>query len=569
MNTIYLRIEREWRTWSMNRQVRAHAKTKWDSKPIVLFNVSSRLSGFSQNAAFTLITGWGIQLAGVPVIHFACQAGMSRCVLGTNPDDPGQAPPCKNCIVQSKKLTASSKTIWFTYQPDPTLADALQELGLDELVEFKFPLPEYQSQYAETTSQAAGHFSSDTTFQKDKDGNGGLYIPLGRLVLPSLRWSLRRHHLIDNEATRFLLREFIQSAYRVAAEFSRLLIEVDPQAVVVFNGLQFPEATARWVAQQEGLRVIAHEVGFQPFSAFFSDEQVTAYPINIPDEFELSPDQQSKIDTHLSRRFRGDFTMAGIRFWPEMEGLGEDFLRKAKTFDQIVPIFTNVIFDTSQVHANTVFTDMFAWLDLLLNLIRKHPGTLFVIRAHPDEMRYGKKSRESVNAWVESNGIEQFHNVIFVSSEASLSSYDLIRRSKFVMVYNSSIGLEAALLGIPVLCGGKARYTQYPTVFLPQTPGKYLDMAEQFLLTEEIEVPGEFQRNARRVLYHQFYRSSLSFGKYIEAHPTPGYVQLKRFSWQNLLAENSTIMRVILDGVINGQPFLMPEDEQKSCAQDH
>jgi len=311
--------------------------------------------------------------------------------------------------------------------------------------------------------------------------------------------------------------------------------------------------------------VITHEVGFQPFSAFFSDGQVTAYPINIPDEFELSPEQQSRIDSHLSRRFQGDFTMAGIRFWPEINGLSEDFLQKAKIFNQIVPIFTNVIFDTSQVHANTVYTDMFAWLDLLLNLIRKHQETLFVIRAHPDEMREGKESRESVNDWVEAKGVDQFQNVIFVSSEASLSSYDLIRRSKFVMVYNSSIGLEAALLGIPVLCGGKARYTQYPTVFLPQTPGEYLNMAEQFLTTEKIEVPDEFQRNARRVLYHQFYRSSISFEEYIEAHPTPGYVQLKRFSWQNLLVENSTTMQVIVGGVIKDQPFLMPEDGKQSC----
>jgi hypothetical protein len=355
-----------------------------------------------------------------------------------------------------------------------------------------------------------------------------------------------------------LLREYIQSAFRVALEFSRLLIKVDPQAVVVFNGLQFPEATARWVAKKKGLRVITHEVGFQPFSAFFSDEQVTAYPIKIPSEFELSLEQQSTIDSHLSRRFQGDFTMAGIRFWPEIKGLSEDFLQKAKTFDQVVPIFTNVIFDTSQVHANTVFTNMFAWLELLLDLICKHPETLFVIRAHPDEMRDGKESRESVNDWVESNGVDQFKNVVFVPSEASLSSYDLIRRSKFVMVYNSSIGLEAALLGIPVLCGGKARYTQYPTVFLPQSPGEYLDMAEQFLMIENIEIPSEYQRNARRVLYHQFYRSSLSFGEYIEAHPTPGYVQLKRFSWQNLLVENSTTMQVILDGTIKGHPFLMP-----------
>ena len=66
----------------------------------------------------------------------------------------------------------------------------------------------------------------------------------------------------------------------------------------------------------------------------------------------------------------------------------------------MVPVFTNVIFDTSQPHSNVVFPHMFAWLDCVLELVRAHPETLFVIRAHPDEIRPGKESRESVAQWV-------------------------------------------------------------------------------------------------------------------------------------------------------------------------
>jgi hypothetical protein len=535
ITTARLRLAREWLIWNMNRQVKTNSQLASEKGPVVLFNASSRLSGFSQNAAFTLLTGWGLQVAGVPIIHFACRAGMTRCVLGTNPDDPIQAPPCKACISQSKKLTASAKTRWFQYQPDPALTSAFEGLNLEELIKFEFSQP--------------------PTVHCHR-----FVIPLGKLVLPSLRWVLRRHHLKDDKATRFLLREFIKSAYRVAVEFSELLLDIEPQAVVLFNGLQFPEATAGWIAKQTGVRVITHEVGFQPFSAFFSDGQVTAYPIEIPVYFELSPEQQARINTHLSRRFQGEFTMAGITFWPDMKGLSEDFLQLSNDFKQIVPIFTNVIFDTSQVHANTVFPHMFAWLGLLLDVIRSHPETLFVIRAHPDEMREGKKSRESVQEWMMSNGVDQLSNVVFVASDGALSSYDLIRRSKFVIVYNSSIGLEAALLGVPVLCGGKARYTQYPTVFFPKSPDEYQDMAEQFLAEDKIDIPAEFPRNARRVLYHQFYRSSILLGDFLEAHPTPGYVQLKRFSWRNLLLENSIPLRVIVSGVLNDEPILMPEE---------
>jgi len=83
--TARLRLEREWRIWNMNRQVKKHSQPRQGERPVVLFNASSRLSGFSQNAAFSTLTGWGLQLAGVPVIHFACHAGMS--IYFTTMDD--------------------------------------------------------------------------------------------------------------------------------------------------------------------------------------------------------------------------------------------------------------------------------------------------------------------------------------------------------------------------------------------------------------------------------------------------------------------------------------------------
>jgi len=164
-----------------------------------------------------------------------------------------------------------------------------------------------------------------------------------------------------------------------------------------------------------------------------------------------------------------------------------------------------------------------------------------------------------VSEWVVQKEVDHLPNVLFVDSNEPLSSYELIRQSKFVIVYNSSIGLEASLLGVPVLCGGKARYTQYPTVFFPQTVEAYVQKAEEFLAASQLQNPLEYQRNARRVLYWQLYRASIPLDRYIEDHPTPGYVQLKPFSWRDLLLENSTPLRVIVDGIVRGKPFLMPD----------
>jgi hypothetical protein len=413
---------------------------------------------------------------------------------------------------------------WFDFDRDPQLAAALENLSLPGLMTFAWQ-----------------------------------GLPLGALCLPGLRWILRIHHLKDDEPTRYLLREYILSAWNIARKFSKFLEETNPRALVVFNGQFYPEATARYLAQKRGIRVITHEVGLQPASAFFTDGEATAYPIHIPEEFELDDEQNAKLDAYLAKRFQGDFTMAGIKFWSDMQGLDPSFLQKAAKFKQIVPVFTNVIFDTSQPHANTVFEDMFDWLDMVLEVIRLHPETLFVIRAHPDELRVRKASRETVAAWVEASGADKEPNVVFVAPTETLSSYELIQKSKFVMVYNSTIGLEASILGAAVLCAGRARFTQYPTVFFPQTVEEVRRKMKEFLEAETIEVSAEFKRNARRFLYYQLFRTSLPFGDFLEPSVRTTQTRLKSFELEELLPEKSKAIEVFFDGLLNNGDFLLKE----------
>ena len=468
----------------------------------------------------------------VPVVHFACRSGMSHCVLGSSRLKPAAPPPCKTCIAHSRALHTGADVRWFNYRRDSELAERLSSLSISELLKY-----DHYHQQPGIPSPA----------------------PLGKLVTPGLRWILRRHNLIDDEGTRYLCREFMLSAWNIAREFASLLDQTHPQAVVVFNGQFFPEATARWLAQDRGIPSYAHEVGLLPFSAFFTAGEPTAYPIDISADFELNEAQNARLDAYLEKRFQGNFTMAGIKFWPEMKGLDEHLVRQIAQFKQVVPVFTNVVFDTSQPHANTVFSDMFAWLDEVLELIRRYPETLFIIRAHPDESRPGKESLETVAGWVAARSADSLSNVIFVSPAERLSSYELIQRSKFVMIYNSTIGLEAAILGAPVLSGGRARFTRYPIVFFPASVDEFRDQAEQFLVDEKITVPAEFQRNARKFLYYQLFRTSLPFDHFLTTSYHPSFTHFKDFSASDLLPEKSPALKAILDGILHDGDFLLEE----------
>lgn len=509
----------------------AHREPAPQGAPIVFFKASTGIDDLSWNSGFHLLITWALRLQGIPVAYFACRSGMSHCVLGTNRDDVRKLPPCRSCIHQSKTLYTGvpmfersnvqrSTVKWFDFHRDDDLVAAIEKLPLQDLMSFEWK-----------------------------------GIPLGNLCLPGLRWILRIHHLTDDESTRYLLREYILSSWNVAQQFADFLDRTQPRAVVVFNGQFYPEATARYVARQRGLRVITHEVGLQPATAFFTEGEATAYPIHIPDEFELDDEQNARLDAYLAKRFQGDFSMAGIKFWADMKRLDASFLQKAAGFKQIVPIFTNVIFDTSQPHANTVFEDMFDWLDMALEVIREHRETLFVIRAHPDETRVRKSSRETVEEWVKSRGVDKEPNVVFIGPRETLSSYELIQKSRFVMVYNSTIGLEASIMGASVLCAGRARFTQYPTVFFPQTVDEVKSRMKEFLSAEKIEVPPSFRRNARRFLYYQLYKTSLPFGDFLEPSIRTTQTRLKTFKLNALL--KSDAIQTIFDGLLNDGDFLL------------
>lgn len=492
-----------------------------DSRPVIFFNASTRIPRISLNAAFSILASWGIRAGGIPVRYLVCWQGLDLCVLGVITNGAAGNPPCRHCTRLSRRMFPAQLTL-------PLVGDP--------------PTPELQQVLDNCTLGAMENFEW-----------GGL--PLGQLCLPSVRWVLRRHTLRDDPTTQLVFKRFLLSAATIVEPLRRTLEQEQPRALVIFNGVTYPEATTRAIAQRLGIPVVTHEVGIRPFSAFFSHEDATFRQVMFGDEFQLGEKENRRLDEYLADRFQGRFSMAGVEFWPEMTELPDWLREKMSEHEQSVAVFSNVIFDTSQVHANTLFPGMFDWLDDVLVKANAHPRTLFVIRAHPDEDRPGKASRESVAQWAQQRQIGEFPNVVFFPPSEYVSSYDLMRSAKFTLVYNSSIGLEGTLLGRPVLAAGRSRYTQIPTVFYPFERSEYDRTFHSFLTASKIEIPAEFIHNARRFFYFEMYHASLDLSSFLGPYPYSRYdVVFKPFDPETAFQE-SAAMTTIVDGILDGTPF--------------
>ena len=158
----------------LTREVKKNSAPAKAQAPVIFFNASTAINLISLNRAYSLLASWSLRLQGVPVVYFVCHHGMTCCILGTNRQDVHSLPPCDQCINFSKRIYAHGRQRWFRYSEDDELAKLVEKLDLPALKHF-----EYQG------------------------------VPLGKLVFPSVCWSLRLYNLTDDERTRYLYREYI------------------------------------------------------------------------------------------------------------------------------------------------------------------------------------------------------------------------------------------------------------------------------------------------------------------------------------------------------------------------
>ena len=380
----------------------------WESKhppagaPVILMNISSKSSwgSVSFNSATDLLVGWALRLTGRRVIYYSCQQGLLQCQRGADWRVPCAPPPCRNCVRLSQfTFPIQMRRDWGTWPDsyDSDLVTWLETLEKRSLAELR-----------------------DISFED---------MPLGRLTYPTLMWALNLGDPTKDERAPRLLARYIISAAQLARRFRRLIISETPLAVVVFSGLTYPEAVVLTIAREYGVPVTTYEGGLRSGTIFLEHDQAVGFEVAVPDGFELGEAMNRVIDGYLSQRFKGDFVIGGMRFWPEMNDLDDSLLEKIGRYRQLVSIFTNVNYDAIQIRANVNFANMFDWLEMTMSIARDTPDTCFVVRAHPDEARPSKPSREPVGEWLKERGWLALDNVQFIGPTEYLSSYELIRRS--------------------------------------------------------------------------------------------------------------------------------------------
>lgn len=287
--------------------------------------------------------------------------------------------------------------------------------------------------------------------------------PLGQWVLPSVQRSLLRGDVGDDRWSDQVLRGFVQSARIIHQLAGRVLDAVEPVVVVLTNGSFFAERVMLETAVRRGIDVVAYERG-QLTNTILVDRNRPAIPFKTDEIFARFADQplsnreQERLDVYLEQRARGDVGVQDL--WPTMQRDGRAILDRLGLDAErpVITAYTNVMWDTAVFRRDRAFGGLVDWVFATIDAASQHPDLQLVIRVHPAEVRLPMlESRDRI--------VDRLRqpptlpgNVVVVPPDDPASSYALMEASQAVLAYTSTVGLEAAVRGVPVVLGGATHY---------------------------------------------------------------------------------------------------------------
>jgi hypothetical protein len=157
----------------------------------------------------------------------------------------------------------------------------------------------------------------------------------------------------------------------------------------------------------------------------------------------------------------------------------------------LIPL--NVEWDTAALGKRVHFESTGEWLTATITAILEMDGGPVTVRQHPSERRERQRSKLDV-ASILRDRFGDDPRCRFVAADDPVNTYDLLRSARLVLPFVSTIGIEAAAIGKPVLMSGAAFYSDLGFVWSAESRDEYLALLRRGSMGELGPLPEQSER---------------------------------------------------------------------------
>jgi hypothetical protein len=378
-------------------------------------------------------------------------------------------------------------------------------------------------------------------------------IDVSAFAQASVRKKVRRYHLDLDGGDRETFRRYLETSCQLVDAICDLFDRYEIEACLANDNAYVYGGVPLAVAHEHGIVGYSHKRGHRDETIQFgrTTNRSTLPPYEAMSVLEpmvdtpLSTDQESVVEEIMAGRKSGDTTRHKY----------STTIEKSIDWDAADPVagmFTNLIWDASLETAEAPYPDVFDWIADTIEWYLDNPDRRLVVKTHPAEAKRG--TNESIEEWIHEKYSPLPDNVMVLSPETDVNTYELIEDLDVGLVYNSTVGMEMAYEGKPVVVAGETHYRDLGFTIEVDGPADYVSTLENL---DSVRPPDDMAPRVRRYLYHYYVRKLIDF-PYYSTDPDTFEIRLHPVSHAEITPGNESF-DLIVDRVLAGEPILQPD----------
>ncbi|MBY0353723.1 hypothetical protein K2W90_05145 [Candidatus Babeliales bacterium] len=218
----------------------------------------------------------------------------------------------------------------------------------------------------------------------------------------------------------------------------------------------------------------------------------------------------------------------------------------------LLPI--NIIWDAAALEVPKAFGSMPSWLEKVIEFFKKKPEYNLILKTHPGEWnKYFPVTRQGMYDFC--LGLNLTSNIVCLRPDTNIQAYDLFDYITAGLVFTTTLGIEMACAGVPVVTLGHAPYSQKGFTYDPKNYEEYFSLLEDLarnLITSQERFNNQQQARKFLYLYHFVYSIKFDLFNYsLTDH------NVLNFSGADALKPgNNKMFDYVCDSIINHKPII-------------
>jgi hypothetical protein len=286
-------------------------------------------------------------------------------------------------------------------------------------------------------------------------------FPIGSLIWVSLVRYLRRIRLTSDPHMIASSRKYLESGIISYHALNNALNSRDWKYIFAVNGSFFIEAIAGEIARRRRIDFFSYERGIKKdFILLCKNEEIGLFDLThiFKNREPLNDAEKHEMKDYCAARKMGRQSI--INYWPEVEEDKNNIIQTLHLSPdrKLYSAFPNITWDSAVINREIYFNNLWGWISTTISHIEQRPDIQLVVRVHPAEVRLRQKSSERVSDLIREHFPHLKENIKVVDADSPISTYSLVELSDKILVYTTTVGLEAAMMGKEVIASASTHY---------------------------------------------------------------------------------------------------------------